>query len=178
MNGTVLKDMLGRIAERGRAIVERRPARVTSASATPERIEDLCRALLSGRGEASGVALGGKVLDLYTGLSVEQKVNFFGILARDFGPNQQRLRQAWAVYDRDGSPAGLRALLTAVEPPRQELFRRLNLAPGGTRALVAMREDLIKLGSEAACRANAKLALEGKEYVVRDGDVIHFKFNV
>ena len=39
-------------------------------------------------------------------------------------------------------------------------------------------EDLIKLGSEAACRANAKLALEGKDYVVRDGDVIHFKFNV
>jgi malonyl-CoA decarboxylase len=146
MNGTVLKDMLGRIAERGRAIVERRPARVTSASATPERIEDLCRALLSGRGEASGVALGGKVLDLYAGLSIEQKVSFFRILARDFGPNQQRLRQAWAVYDRDGSPAGLRALLTAVEPPRQELFRRLNLAPGGTRALVAMREDLIKLG--------------------------------
>ena len=146
MNGTVLKEMLGRIAERGRAIVERRPARVTSASATPERIEDLCRALLSGRGEASGVALGGKVLDLYAALSIEQKVSFFRILARDFGPNQQRLRQAWAVYDRDGSPAGLRALLTAVEPPRQELFRRLNLAPGGTRALVAMREDLIKLG--------------------------------
>src|SRR5438477_11342611 len=82
MNGTVLKEMLGRIAERGRAIMERRPARVTSASATPERIEDLCRALLSGRGEASGVALGGKVLDLYAALSIEQKVSFFRILAR------------------------------------------------------------------------------------------------
>src|SRR2546430_2118499 len=90
MNGTVLKDMLGRIAERGRAIVERRPARVTSTSATPERIEDLCRALLSGRGEASGVALGGKVLGLYAALSIEQKVSFFRILARALGPNQQR----------------------------------------------------------------------------------------
>jgi len=100
-----------------------------------------------GRGEASGVALGGKVLDLYAALSVEQKVSFFRILARDFGPNQQRLRQCvGSAYDRDGSPAGLRALLAAVEPPRQELFRRLNLAPGGTRALVAMREDLIRLG--------------------------------
>jgi ribosome-binding ATPase YchF (GTP1/OBG family) len=39
-------------------------------------------------------------------------------------------------------------------------------------------EDLIRLGSEAACRAAAKLALEGKDYVVRDGDVMHFRFNV
>jgi ribosome-binding ATPase len=39
-------------------------------------------------------------------------------------------------------------------------------------------EDLIRLGSEAACRSAAKLNLEGKDYVVRDGDVIHFKFNV
>jgi GTP-binding protein YchF len=49
---------------------------------------------------------------------------------------------------------------------------------GFIKAEVIWWEDLIKLGSEAACRANAKLALEGKEYVVRDGDVIHFKFNV
>ena len=46
------------------------------------------------------------------------------------------------------------------------------------KAEVIWWEDLIRLGSEAACRANAKLNLEGKEYVVRDGDVIHFKFNV
>jgi GTP-binding protein YchF len=49
---------------------------------------------------------------------------------------------------------------------------------GFIKAEVIWWEDLIKLGSEAACRANAKLNLEGKEYVVRDGDVIHFKFNV
>jgi GTP-binding protein YchF len=49
---------------------------------------------------------------------------------------------------------------------------------GFIKAEVIWWEDLIKLGSEAACRANAKLQLEGKDYVVRDGDVIHFKFNV
>lgn len=49
---------------------------------------------------------------------------------------------------------------------------------GFIKAEVIWWEDLIKLGSEAACRQNAKMALEGKEYVVRDGDVIHFKFNV
>jgi GTP-binding protein YchF len=49
---------------------------------------------------------------------------------------------------------------------------------GFIKAEVIWWEDLVRLGSEAACRANAKLALEGKDYVVRDGDVIHFKFNV
>jgi GTP-binding protein YchF len=49
---------------------------------------------------------------------------------------------------------------------------------GFIKAEVIWWEDLVKLGSEAACRANAKLNLEGKDYVVRDGDVIHFKFNV
>jgi ribosome-binding ATPase len=49
---------------------------------------------------------------------------------------------------------------------------------GFIKADVIWWEDLIRLRSEAACRQNAKLAIEGKEYVVRDGDVIHFKFNV
>ncbi len=49
---------------------------------------------------------------------------------------------------------------------------------GFIKAEVIWWEDLIRLGSETACRSAAKLNLEGKEYVVRDGDVIHFKFNV
>jgi ribosome-binding ATPase len=49
---------------------------------------------------------------------------------------------------------------------------------GFIKAEVIWWEDLIRLRSEAACRSAAKLSVEGKEYVVRDGDVIHFKFNV
>jgi hypothetical protein len=49
---------------------------------------------------------------------------------------------------------------------------------GFIKAEVIWWEDLVRLGSEAACRAAAKLQVEGKDYVVRDGDVIHFKFNV
>jgi len=36
----------------------------------------------------------------------------------------------------------------------------------------------VELGSEARCREQGKLKLEGKEYVVQDGDVVHFRFNV
>lgn len=49
---------------------------------------------------------------------------------------------------------------------------------GFIRAEVMRWEDLVKLGSEAKCREAGKLRLEGKEYVVSDGDVINFRFNV
>src|SRR5215813_4210536 len=101
MNGMVLKDMLGRIAERGRALVEKRSSRLAAFAAPgpasnsgSERIEDLCRALLSGRGEASGVALASKVLDRYATMSNREKTDFFYALAKDFGPDHQGLKQA------------------------------------------------------------------------------------
>ncbi|HEY4798696.1 MAG TPA: DUF933 domain-containing protein, partial [Bacteroidia bacterium] len=49
---------------------------------------------------------------------------------------------------------------------------------GFIRAEVIKYNDFITLGSESACREKGKLAQEGKEYVVNDGDVMHFKFNV
>jgi GTP-binding protein YchF len=49
---------------------------------------------------------------------------------------------------------------------------------GFIRAEVTRFEDLAELGSEARCREQGKLKLEGKEYIVQDGDVVHFRFNV
>ena len=49
---------------------------------------------------------------------------------------------------------------------------------GFIKAEVIWWEDYVALGGEARCREAGKLRLEGKEYVVRDGDVMHFKFNV
>jgi hypothetical protein len=49
---------------------------------------------------------------------------------------------------------------------------------GFIRAEVIHYDDYIKFGSESACKENGKLAVEGKEYVVQDGDVMHFRFNV
>jgi ribosome-binding ATPase YchF (GTP1/OBG family) len=49
---------------------------------------------------------------------------------------------------------------------------------GFIRAEVTRWEDLVELGSEAKCREAGKLRLEGKQYVVQDGDVINFRFNV
>jgi GTP-binding protein YchF len=49
---------------------------------------------------------------------------------------------------------------------------------GFIRAEVIRWDDLVKLGSESKCREAGKIAIEGKEYVVKDGDVMHFRFNV
>lgn len=49
---------------------------------------------------------------------------------------------------------------------------------GFIKAEVIWWEDLVRLGSEARCREAGKLAIEGRDYLVRDGDVIHFRFNV
>jgi ribosome-binding ATPase YchF (GTP1/OBG family) len=49
---------------------------------------------------------------------------------------------------------------------------------GFIKAEVIDWKDLIALGSEAKCRDAGKVRVEGKEYVVQDGDVIHFRFNV
>jgi GTP-binding protein YchF len=49
---------------------------------------------------------------------------------------------------------------------------------GFIRAEVIRYADFVKYGSEAACRDNGKLAVQGKDYVVEDGDIMHFRFNV
>jgi len=49
---------------------------------------------------------------------------------------------------------------------------------GFIKAEVIAYEDFIHYKSEAACRENGKLRIEGKEYLVKDGDVMHFRFNV
>jgi GTP-binding protein YchF len=49
---------------------------------------------------------------------------------------------------------------------------------GFIKAEVIAYSDFIHYGSEAACRDNGKLRIEGKEYLVQDGDIMHFRFNV
>jgi GTP-binding protein YchF len=49
---------------------------------------------------------------------------------------------------------------------------------GFIRAEVIRYDDFIQLGSEAACKEAGKMAVQGKEYVVQDGDIMHFRFNV
>ena len=49
---------------------------------------------------------------------------------------------------------------------------------GFIRAEVIKYEDFVTLKSESACKEAGKMSVEGKEYIVQDGDIMHFRFNV
>ena len=103
-----------------------------------------CRQLLSERGEASGVSLAQETLTLYAELSKDEQLLFFQSLKTEFSPDPQRVLVAATDYAAQPDSAHLAALTRAAEPPRQELLRRLNRAPGGTRVIVCMRERLLE----------------------------------
>ncbi|MFL6798925.1 MAG: malonyl-CoA decarboxylase [Xanthobacteraceae bacterium] len=143
MNTSFFGDMLQSIAERGRALIDRTRDRRGVAEQRSAGLVQLCEDLLSGRGEASGVALAREILAGYAELKTGSRIAFFEALASRFGPDHTRLNAAataWLASPTDNAAAHLHR---AAEPRRLELFRRLNLAPGGTAALVRMREQLI-----------------------------------
>ena len=103
----------------------------------------LAEALLSERGEASGMALAGDLLAAYAALPGGDRLAFLRALAQRFGADRARLERAIDRYRDAPTAAHGVALHHAAEPRRQELIRRLNLARGGTESLVRMREDLL-----------------------------------
>jgi malonyl-CoA decarboxylase len=152
-------DLLASISERGRTLLRRGGS--SDAKQDASDLIELCEALLSGRGEASGTAMAREVLDRYRHLDKDGRLTFFEALARNYGPDRERLAQAieaWRAQPSDDDAGGLHI---ASEPRRQELFRRLNRAPGGTSALVALRADLLGL-------------MKGhKDFATLDRDVVH-----
>jgi malonyl-CoA decarboxylase len=105
----------------------------------------LAKMLLSERGESSGERIATEILAAWRSLDEPERNAFFDILIRDFSPDPQQTGRAAEAYRQDASPQNLAHLLRVVEPPRQELFRRLNMAPNGMHALVSMREQLLTM---------------------------------
>lgn len=143
MSTSFFSDLLQTISDRGRALLERTGARRTDAGTRSEDFVELCEELLSGRGEASGVALAREILNRYEELTIGPRIHFFEALAQRFGPDRELLEAAIKAWQESPSDFTALRLHEAAEPRRQELFRRLNLAPGGTAGLVRMREQLI-----------------------------------
>ena len=104
-----------------------------------------CRRLLSERGEANGPGIAAGIVQQIDALADEPRTRFFDHLARDFSPDPQQVLAAALAYAKaPAHSAHLIALTQAAEPPRQELFRRLNRAPGGTSAIVRLRRALLE----------------------------------
>ena len=108
------------------------------------KLVSLCQTLLSERGGVAGAHLATEALEIYQALNPPARRAFLEILNRDFSPNPEEVGNAADAYRKDPSSDNLLYLQRVVEPPRQELFRRLNLAPQGTRALVQMRSQVLR----------------------------------
>jgi malonyl-CoA decarboxylase len=110
----------------------------------------VCRRLLSESGEASQTLLAQKIIDAYKSMGPAQRLGFFDMLNRDFSPDSTVITRAAAEYERSPGTKSLSALCAAVEPPRQELFRRINTTPGGIEFLLELREHLLELPGKGA----------------------------
>ncbi len=73
--------------------------------------------------------------------------------------------RAWTIHEGWKAPQAAGVIHTDFEK-------------GFIKAEVISYDDFVKYGSEAACREVGKLRIEGKEYIVKDGDIMHFRFNV
>src|ERR1700716_2562479 len=113
-----------------------------SKPAPADRVKQLAATLLSQRGEASGAQVARELHQVLRALDADDRHSFQRYLATEFQPDKAALRAAAERYLADGTPEAAAALAQAADPPRQELLRRMNMAPGGTGALIAMRSEL------------------------------------
>ncbi len=107
--------------------------------------------------DSYGVSESGLVKVIRTGYTTLGLISYFTV-----GPKEVR---AWTINAGDKAPRAAAAIHTDFER-------------GFIRAEVISYDDYISNGTEAKCRAAGVLRSEGKEYVVKDGDIIHFLFNV
>lgn len=148
MNSTsFFGDMLQSITDRGKRLLFSSPKE--SATDPLKAIKQQCDALLSSRGEASGMALARDIFERWKLLGSDAQRDFLQLLVDGFGPDTEKLNRAIENYRQSPGPKALLELHVAAEPLRQELIRRLNLAPGGTASLVRMRETLLRLKKQA-----------------------------
>jgi malonyl-CoA decarboxylase len=102
-----------------------------------------CRRLLSERGEGASPALAAGIVAQLAALDDARRTRFFDRLASDFSPEPRAVLDAAQAYAAAPTAEHLIHLSRVAEPPRQELFRRLNRAPGGTAAIVRLRRALL-----------------------------------
>src|SRR5712672_2137389 len=116
---------------------------LSNTKLTPlDRAKQLAATLLSERSEASGALLARQLRDALRALDASDRHGFQRYLATEFQPDRAALRAAAERYLADGTAEAAAALARVADLPHQKLLRRINMAPGGTGALMAMRSEL------------------------------------
>ena len=109
------------------------------------RLTGAVNRLISERGESNAVSMADEVIHNYRKLSKDQHAKFFTFLFEKLNPDPAAVMMAAHHFSAEANARNYIKLQRVTEPPRQELFRRLNRASNGTAALVEMRRDLLQL---------------------------------
>src|ERR1700680_2296170 len=107
-----------------------------------DRAKQLAATLLSERSEASGALVARQLDEVLRALDASDRHGFQRYLAMESQPDRAARRAAAERYLANGTAEAAAALAQAADPPRQELLRRMNMAPRGTGALIAMRSEI------------------------------------
>lgn len=142
----------------------RRATRKGRAFATGDDVTafaDVAHQLLSAHAHTTGTVLATTFLEGYGRLPAARRRELLAIIARDFAPDTGRVVEACEKYVQSPDSRTMRVLQHSIEPPRQELFRRINQAPSGTYGLVKLREDVLRF------------MVDRPEFKVIDEDMVH-----
>ena len=137
---SLLQEVFTNLSERSLSLF----APGSTAKPDVKTLLEWCDTLLSRKGEASGVAWAQRLLDGFSALDDKSRLAFYRELAKRYQPDPVDVLEKTTAYAEDQNAENLKQLIIAVEPQRQELFRRLNLAPHGTKTLVALRQGLFQ----------------------------------
>jgi malonyl-CoA decarboxylase len=109
------------------------------------RLTGAVNRLISERGESNAVSMADDVIHNYRKLSKDQHTKFFTFLFQKLNPDPVAVMSAAQNFSAEANARNYIKLQRVTEPPRQELFRRLNRATNGTAVLVGMRRDLLQV---------------------------------
>jgi malonyl-CoA decarboxylase len=139
-----LKKILSLIADTGQKLFKKSNIKKNDL----DSIVKLCDELLSNKGMVFGITVARDITNLYQELSQENKLNFFKRINEKYKANNSEVNKAIEVYSQNQNEKNLSKLFITAEGKRRELFRRMNIAPGGTSIIVKLREDLLKFLSD------------------------------
>lgn len=125
-----------------------RPLRFLDNSSEANGVEQmlqLCQALLELKGESTSVSLCTEILAAYADCEARERLTFFEQLLTRFDADRDAVNSAINAWQANQDHRSLQQLAQATDTPRRELLRLLNVAPGGTAALIQMRTDLLAL---------------------------------
>ncbi len=143
MNSGTLKNLLQKLSSFGLETLELfKPRHRQDFTAG---IQTLCQSLLGLRGEAASIAIAEEIIRSYRQASNTDKAAFFTYLHDGLAADTSQVTSAIKAYQAAPGQAMLQQLASAAESRRLDLLRTLNTAPGGTMALITMREELLKL---------------------------------